>query len=90
MSERKVKLSFQKGTPSFLAKLKEQTGYQEPELGDKFKDSNESLKSLNKEQKDEEYDVQNAQIIQPAKSEAPEEPLVKTTFKPSFKLLDKR
>jgi len=62
MSEsRKLRVAFQKGAPSFIAKLKDQVGYQEPELGDKFKVSSELSRKASKE---EDYDVDKAQIIE--------------------------
>lgn len=89
-SDKKIKLSFQKGVPSFIAKLKEQTGYQEPELGDKFRESTEAIKAQTKDAKDDEYDVQNAQIVsQPAPVVVEEQP-AKLDFKPAFKLTDKK
>lgn len=62
MSEnRKMRVSFQKGMPGFLARMKEAVGYQEPELGDKFKASTDAVRKASKE---EDYDVDKAQIVE--------------------------
>lgn len=64
-----MRVAFQKGQPSFLAKLKDQVGYQEPELGDKFRSSSDVVR---KASKDEEYDVDKAQVVEDERTKQPE------------------